>query len=508
MGEHGFLHMARREPAAGTESWALLDTGPSQLGTPRLVHLAALIVLARRATAARVRFRWRILQAFDDAYDGVYPDAIRNLLMSRIGRDPVGMDVTRAAITDPDSATTSDVWLIGGRTLAGELTHTGFSSLLVEDIIEPGARQLAVTIRQRGRTDRDLMLDLPDDATCARILRNPFERSAATPRKSAFKPSLGSGLLWAQNGTKLFMRSGPHSILSYPVPNSPRAPAGNVKLLENRWSVPVAAVGRWGRRTIAAGPANAGTAFWITCIDGKCGGFSGSEYALMEYQEAGDISADSPLFPCLPVKGFNYEALLLLDDKLFGARKGSQDVLGLVDRDVAGIGTCTHGIAYVAKRTTLWFLVSLGHDGQQRTHRQFENVQNVFFGFGGPYASPRWGLVAVDHGDGNWTVAGDLGNETAMTIRVPHDERVVGVIGFAQYETPALVVVMADGRTLAARTRVGIRPLDTAPSPIHHAAVSPAGPEIAYTTTTGEVAVYSIQHKAHVLRVFPQGGDA
>jgi hypothetical protein len=38
--------------------------------------------------------------------------------------------------------------------------------------------------------------------------------------------------------------------------------------------------------------------------------------------------------------------------------------------------------------------------------------------------------------------------------------------------------------------------------------VSPAGPEIAYTTTTGEVAVYSIQHKAHVLRVFPDGGEA
>jgi len=67
-GEHLFLDLARREPRGALKSVAIVSAGPAQLGSPRLVHLAALIVLARRAAAAGAgsrgtgrsrRARWR-----------------------------------------------------------------------------------------------------------------------------------------------------------------------------------------------------------------------------------------------------------------------------------------------------------------------------------------------------------------------------------------------------------------------------------------------------------------
>lgn len=48
-GEHVFLKIGRREPVRSRLSVVLFDVGPNQLGSPRIAHLAALIVMARRA---------------------------------------------------------------------------------------------------------------------------------------------------------------------------------------------------------------------------------------------------------------------------------------------------------------------------------------------------------------------------------------------------------------------------------------------------------------------------
>src|SRR5262245_47625256 len=51
MGEHLFNEVARIEPTGSRTSIALFDAGPDQLGAPRLVHIAMLIVLTVRAAA-------------------------------------------------------------------------------------------------------------------------------------------------------------------------------------------------------------------------------------------------------------------------------------------------------------------------------------------------------------------------------------------------------------------------------------------------------------------------
>src|SRR4051794_12554022 len=87
-GEHAFLQLAHQVPSGGRRSLALFDAGPAQLGTPRIAHLAALIVLAHRAERAGVAFAWGILQLPEAALiENVTESSVRALLAARSTED-------------------------------------------------------------------------------------------------------------------------------------------------------------------------------------------------------------------------------------------------------------------------------------------------------------------------------------------------------------------------------------------------------------------------------------
>ncbi|KAF1030811.1 MAG: hypothetical protein GAK37_01098 [Pseudomonas sp.] len=62
VGEHLFLAPQYRAREANRMLVVLFDTGPLQLGAARLIHLAVLILLARRAEEGGAQLRWGILQ--------------------------------------------------------------------------------------------------------------------------------------------------------------------------------------------------------------------------------------------------------------------------------------------------------------------------------------------------------------------------------------------------------------------------------------------------------------
>ena len=62
-GSSYFFYPQRIEPKQSLISSVLFDSGISQLGGPRIVHLALLILLARRAWAGKADFYWGVLQA-------------------------------------------------------------------------------------------------------------------------------------------------------------------------------------------------------------------------------------------------------------------------------------------------------------------------------------------------------------------------------------------------------------------------------------------------------------
>lgn len=82
-GEHVFVAPHYRARMANRLIVVLFDAGPSQLGWPRLVHLALLILLARRAREAGAELRWGILQQVPQLYELNGTAQLKQLLQAR-----------------------------------------------------------------------------------------------------------------------------------------------------------------------------------------------------------------------------------------------------------------------------------------------------------------------------------------------------------------------------------------------------------------------------------------
>ena len=146
MGEHLFLNRARSSPVGTRASLALFDAGPSQVGSPRIAHIAALIVLANRADSAGSSFSWGVLQQPEmPAFREVNATNIMNLLEARSHCE---VSDTQVAAWEEQLANWSgldDVWLIGGKRLSRIQTVKRSSKLFVEDVLEPDKRELRLS---------------------------------------------------------------------------------------------------------------------------------------------------------------------------------------------------------------------------------------------------------------------------------------------------------------------------------------------------------------------------
>jgi hypothetical protein len=107
MGEHLFLNRAHSSPTGTRASLALFDAGPSQLGSPRIAHIAALIVLANRADSAGSTFSWGVLQQPDTP---IYRDVNATNLMTLLGaRGPFEAAVPQIQKTSASTYTGSSL---------------------------------------------------------------------------------------------------------------------------------------------------------------------------------------------------------------------------------------------------------------------------------------------------------------------------------------------------------------------------------------------------------------
>ena len=185
MGEHLFLNPAQATPNLARVSLALFDAGPNQLGTPRLAHLAVLLVLARRAAAVGANFVWGVVQgAPDKAFSEVSAATVRHLLEARSHLEaiPQHLKIWQESLSDwhkPD-----DAWLIGGARLKQLAAGRRFSYLEIADPLTPEVRQLELTVNNTVGYAKSLTLDLPPAQVCTQLLRDPFAASVAALQKS------------------------------------------------------------------------------------------------------------------------------------------------------------------------------------------------------------------------------------------------------------------------------------------------------------------------------------
>jgi hypothetical protein len=273
MGELAFLQRVQRDPARALTSVALFDIGPGQLGASRVVHLAVLFVLARRAAMAGARFGWGLLQkppgsplpADKGGGAGLRLDVTRanvsQLLQSRSGATASDDDLDAWMKLSRDGGDWEDVWIVGGADTyarwsrrVGARAGTTHGCVEVSDPVDVRERHATVRVL-RGPITRGLTLDLPDDATCVRFLRDPLvvlgEKPApAPPKRVGSSRSPVSNPVFSPSGTRLIARNMNGDLLVFQVPNSPRATPGKAKVYSVGSRERVIAVGFAGKKVV------------------------------------------------------------------------------------------------------------------------------------------------------------------------------------------------------------------------------------------------------------------
>ncbi|MET4726514.1 hypothetical protein ABIE09_000285 [Lysobacter enzymogenes] len=175
-GEHLFLSPKLVARQADALTVAVFDTGPAQLGAPRLLHVALWILLAQRAQAAKARFVWGVLGVPGELHEADSAERLRELLGARAWRFE-GEDADRAAMEqrwarslDALDPAPAERWSIGARAPGHGLGHR--VGILAA---QPGA--LSVTI-SAAQARRETTLALPAADTGARLLRGEFDLRA------------------------------------------------------------------------------------------------------------------------------------------------------------------------------------------------------------------------------------------------------------------------------------------------------------------------------------------
>jgi hypothetical protein len=503
-GEHTFLGLARPEPGGTRISVALFDAGPGQLGSPRIAQLAALIVLARRAEAAGVRFGWAILQEPEaPLLTDVTPAAVLRLLSSRTPFEATDAQIAAWSARLDGWKELDDAWIVGANRPGPLPVSRQASHLQIWDALDPRARRVKVAVRRGGLPAGEVALDLPEDAVCARLLRDPFGAEAPAPRKVAPGAAPASNLVFSGNGTKLFARGRDGEILAIPVPNSPRAVPGRVRRYDIGQRTRVVAAGLAGRAVAVVTAQEGGVVLHLTHKRDDSA-FYQITFPEDPARSAGfQPVAGDRLQPLFQVRS----RLLVLDGEgglfRFQDAGGERSLLRLAPRTVAAVTFPAH-VAWVEPASpgrSARICISGGSSPSEVRDLEGFSADEAFFGCGGGLAHPHYGLVAVRRDERTWTIFFRDGS-TELTPFA--GSRVVGVGRVPGREGAGLLLLEEDRRTLALTGPSGTRKLPPVSSEIVHVAASHATPTIAYSTAEGEVAIYSLKRNAVLARLVPE----
>ncbi|HSF39739.1 MAG TPA: hypothetical protein VLT87_08100, partial [Thermoanaerobaculia bacterium] len=492
--------LARPVPGGSHLSVALFDAGPGQLGSPRIAQLAALIVLARRAEAAGVRFGWGILQEPDEPLlTAVTPASVLRLLQSRTPHEATDAQIEAWHERLDGWRERDDAWIVGARRLGGLPMGRSASHLQVWDVLDPRVRRVGVTVIRGSLPPREIALDLPEEDACVRLLRDPFNAAAPPPRSLAEDLAPVSNLLFTGTGSRLLARTASGAILAVFVPNSPRMIPPE----------PRAYVPSPGERVTAAGFAGR-SAVLVTARDGLVNLYKGARDRRTVLDSVYNPYGHPPfqpgegmrLWPCVRIRS----RTLAVDgkDTLFDLSAdqsflvASVVALAVYSENLALVGSLSSGEHPVlALVTGEW-----GSAPVRRDSLEDLDAREAFFGYGGSIADRWTGLAAVRQDERRWRIF-HQGGPTGLAFA--EGVRAVGVARRPRGSAPGLLLLDDDRRTLVlAGTSWSLR-LPAASSEIVEAAASHRAPVVAYTTAAGELVLYSLDQERVLTRLVPGG---
>jgi hypothetical protein len=224
-GEHLFLERAYQADSAAKQTAVIFDAGADQLGAPRLAQLAILIAMAKRAEESGATLKWGIFQ--DGAPTlriGVTKAHVRELVDARCTRSVTAGDI-QLWMEAPEVRASSEIWFAGAEELLEEARNRKVSALIVSDAMEPGQAQrihVRAVAAGEGRV-REALLGAPTGLAGVRILRDPFALDVGGRQAISARVDLRSNILFSVDGRKLFIRGEQGTLITFPIPNSPRA---------------------------------------------------------------------------------------------------------------------------------------------------------------------------------------------------------------------------------------------------------------------------------------------
>jgi hypothetical protein len=227
-GEHAFLRTAFQSSTRSKCSTLLLDCGPEQLGRARIVQLALLVVLSRRAAQAHAHFRWQLVPSSDPSFiEDFRTSSVHKFLGGRSAVRP-----SRAALSEAIELLAKegceDIWVAGGRSLSHLSWPAQVSRVDIRENLDPESRSVDVSVRAAGGTERRVRLELPDDALCARLLRDPFSTATAVRETTRVRGPVNSPLLFGAGWRRVFALT-TNELLGFSLTNSPKAQPGKTR---------------------------------------------------------------------------------------------------------------------------------------------------------------------------------------------------------------------------------------------------------------------------------------
>ena len=510
MGEHLFLNPARSSPVGTRASLALFDTGPSQIGSPRIAHIAALIVLANRADSARSSFSWGVLQQPETAtYRDVNASNIHSLLAARSHRE---VSDTNIAAWEEQLATWNgldDVWLIGGKRLSRLQVQKRSSRLYVDDVLEPGKRELEVSCNSASGLSAEVNLELPKSSISTRLLRDPFAAVVPEIQKTPVSSYTGSSLLFDISGTKIFTRTAKWGVTAFNVPNSPRAGASPARAYRTSKWQPLCSAGRVGRSIALLAPEDRFVKLEY-CRQGSiklpAGNYTGYNSNVF-FTPSADETLLTPCF-LLPWEGeiaaLDGAGSLFRFSQLRGEGKsvGSKAVVGtiqLIATQVLAVTVLGSRLVYVGHEwpDDHFRIVSIGEGINRKTPLE-EKATRAFFGPPSALGHPEFGLIAMEQTEFQWVV---ISNQGQRVLVKPHGAKVFGVLADERSgNEPGLLSLENDHQTVTLNGRNWRKEIFRTHAPVEHIVLSQRAPHIAYSTVDGEIVIYSIQHAADLCR--------
>jgi hypothetical protein len=509
MGEHLFYRLAFRSPVRSRMSVALFDVGPNQLGSPRLAHLAALVVFARRAEAAGAHFGWGLLQRPGvPVYEDVTAAGVGRLLEARSRREASADDVGGWRARLAGRSDLDDFWLIGGSRLGRIPSAGGLSRLEVADPYEPESRRLDLSVRTGASAPRAFELELPEDAVCARLLRDPFGSAVASRAAVPQSRAPRSNLLFDPSGTKLFALGPRGGVVAYPIPNSPRAGVGSPKFYAPPPGAAAVAAGRAYRAILVASVRD--RLLYYDSFGSRSSTSAIPEPGYYEIPDGFDAGGFERILGSIHVvrAGPLPRAFVRLPSgslvelvRHSSERRRMVDglfVTGAIERvapRALAAATINSRLVFLAKGSGDGHasLFAVGATTSETGLPYFDDAPGALFGHGGGFAYDVFGLVAAPLDAVTWAI---LTRDGAVKHAVGARRRVVGVALGDKPVKPGLVTVDEDGRTIWFEARGKRQKLLTAFAPVVEASVSTAGSVLAYSCENGDVVAWSIAEAA------------